>query len=336
MSPRRATSIDVARRAGVSQATVSRVFSHSDLVAPETRARVLSAAQELDYKRNAIARSLSRQRTDIVGIVMADMTHPFLPLLLEKLTQRLQSTGRHVLLFNVTADREVDDALPFLLQYQVDAIIITSATISSEMATECVRRGTPVLLINRYVPGANVTAVSCDNAAGGRMVADLFLDAGHTRPAYIAGWQNTSTNMDRERGFCGRLRERGQIEWLREQGDYAYDSGYAAARRLLQRDAPPDAIFCANDSMAMGALDAARGLGIQVPEHLSIVGFDNIPEAGWPPYSLTTIQQPVEEMVEGTLGLLEARLAGTELEPAHHLIPGTLIRRQSARLAPQT
>ncbi|MBI5304724.1 MAG: LacI family DNA-binding transcriptional regulator [Chloroflexi bacterium] len=333
MSLRQVSSIDVARVAGVSQSTVSRVFSDSNAVTLKTRDKVLQVARKLGYKPNAIARSLSRQRTDIVGIVMADMTNPFIPILLEQLTQRLQSTGRHVLLFNVTADREVDDALPFLLQYQVDAIIITSATISSEMANECARRGTPVILVNRYVPGANASAVSCDNVAGGRLVADLFLDARHTRLAYVAGWQNTSTNLDREKGFGDRLRERNQIAWLRELGEYTYDSGYAAARRLLQRDDPPDAIFCANDSMAMGALDAARELRIRVPEQLSIIGFDNIPAASWQPYSLTTIQQPIDQMVDRTLELLDARIGGADIAPAQHLIPGTLIRRQSARLA---
>ena len=172
--PRKKTSSnDVARVARVSQSTVSRVFSQSDAVTQKTKDKVLAAARKLGYKPNAIARSLITRRTDIVGIVMADITNPFYPTVLEKLTQRLQSTGRRALLFNVNPDRDVDDTLPLLLQYQVDAIVITSATISSEMTDECVRLGTPVILFNRYVPGVQVSAVSCDNVAGGRLVAAL-------------------------------------------------------------------------------------------------------------------------------------------------------------------
>ena len=331
--PRKKTSSnDVARVARVSQSTVSRVFSQSDAVTQKTKDKVLAAARKLGYKPNAIARSLITRRTDIVGIVMADITNPFYPTVLEKLTQRLQSTGRRALLFNVNPDRDVDDTLPLLLQYQVDAIVITSATISSEMTDECVRLGTPVILFNRYVPGVQVSAVSCDNVAGGRLVADLFLDAGHTRLSYISGRKNTSTNLDRENGFSERLRERGHTEWLFEQGEYTYVSGFAAAQRLLRRSDPPDAIFCANDIMAMGALDAARELAIKIPNTLSIIGFDDIPAAAWPAYRLTTIQQPVDQMIDATLEMLEARIKNPDLAPVNLLIPGALIKRCSARI----
>ncbi len=332
MLRKKTSSNDVARIARVSQSTVSRVFSDSDAVRQKTRDKVLAAARKLGYAPNALARSLITRRTDIVGIVMADMTNPFYPTVLEKLTQRLQSTGRRALLFNVTPDRDVDDTLPLLLQYQVDAIIITSATISSEMTNECARRGTPVILFNRYVPGAEMSAVSCDNVAGGRLVADLFLNAGHTRLAYIAGRKNTSTNLDREKGFGERLRERGCPDWLYEPGEYTYESGFAAAQRLLARNDPPDAIFCANDIMAMGALDAARELAIKIPDALSIIGFDDIPAAGWPAYRLTTIQQPVDQMIEATLEMLDARIKDPDLAPVHRWIPGALIKRCSAKI----
>ncbi|MEW5717898.1 MAG: LacI family DNA-binding transcriptional regulator [Chloroflexota bacterium] len=327
-----ASSNDVARVARVSQSTVSRVFSDSDVVSQKTRDKVLAAARKLGYNPNALARSLITRRTDIVGIVMADITNPFYPTVLEKLTQRLQSTGRRALLFNVTPDRDVDDTLPLLLQYQVDAIIITSATISSGMTNECARLGTPVILFNRYVPGAQASAVSCDNVAGGRLVADLFLDAGHTRLAYIAGRKNTSTNLDREKGFSERLRERGHPEWLYEQGAYTYESGFAAAQHLLRRSDPPDAIFCANDIMAMGTLDAAREMKIKIPDALSVIGFDDIPAAGWPAYRLTTIQQPVDQMIDATLEMLQTRIKDPDLAPVNRLIPGALIKRCSAKI----
>ena len=326
------TSIDVARLAGVSQSTVSRIFTPGAKVSAATRDKVLAAARALGYQPNAIARSLIMQRTNIIGIVMAQITSPFYPYVLEKFIQKLQILGRQVLLFSAAPNQDIDDILPLVLQYQVDGLIITSATLSSAMADACVQSGTPVVLFNRYILTAQTSAVCCDNVAGGRLVADFLLDTGHRRLAYLAGSENTSTNTDREKGFTAQLRERGQADWLRAQGAYTYQSGYDAALELLQRSDRPDAIFCANDIMAQGVLDAARfALGLLVPDDLSIVGFDDIPAAEWPAYNLTTVRQPVEQMIEATVALLLERLETSALEPALKLIPGRLIERGSTR-----
>jgi len=330
---KRVTSIDVALRAGVSQSTVSRAFSEGRKVSPKVRDRVLSAARELGYAPNALARSLTTHRSNIIGIVMADITSPFYPYVLSKFTDKIQRMGRQVLLFNAAPDQDVDNVLPLVLQYQADALIITSTTLTSAMADECTRRGTPVILFNRYVPGANASAVCCDNVEGGRCVANLLLDAGHKRLAYITGKQDTSTNSDRQKGFADRLKERGCTEWMREPGAYSYESGAEAARHLLRRSERPDAIFCANDIMALGAMDVARfEIGLRVPEELSIIGFDDIPSAAWSAYSLTTIRQPVNRMIDETLALLADQLKSQEARPILKLIPGHLIQRSSARL----
>ncbi|MCE7983554.1 MAG: LacI family DNA-binding transcriptional regulator [Caldilinea sp. CFX5] len=326
----RPTSIDVAKAAGVSQSTVSRVFSGGN-VSEDAKARVLAAAAALGYQPSAIARSLSTQRTGIVGIVMADITSPFYPYVLEKFTQKLQEIGLRILLFNAPPHRDVDDTLPLVLQYQVDAIIITSATLSSAMADECAGLGIPVLLFNRYVPNTQASAVCCDNVAGGRLVADLLVTSGHQRLAYIAGLENTSTNRDRERGFRERLSEQGVTTWQREQGAYTYDSGYDAAKRLLNGPDRPDALFCGNDIMALGALDAARDLGVTVPDALSVIGFDDIPAAAWSAYGLTTVRQPVNRMVEAVVELLTRQLADPTLGPETRFMPGQLVRRRTVR-----
>ncbi|RMF05232.1 MAG: LacI family DNA-binding transcriptional regulator [Chloroflexi bacterium] len=334
MASKRVTSFDVADLAGVSQSTVSRAFTPEAKVSKKTRQKVFAAATKLGYQPDAIARSLSTRHTNIIGIVMAHITSPFYPYVLDKFTQRLQEMGRQILLFNAAAGQDVDDILPLVLQYRVDGLIITSATISSEMADVLARDGTPVILFNRYVLGANCSAVCCDNVDGARKIADFLLDNGHKRPAYIAGDANTSTNIDREKGFGDRLRERGIIQWYHEQGEYTYQSGYDATLRLMQLAKPPDAIFCANDVMALGALDAARhALGLRVPEDLSIIGFDDIPAASWPSYMLTTIRQPVTRMIDATLDLLLERLDNPKVEPALKLIPGPLIQRNSTRVA---
>lgn len=333
MAAKQVTSIDVARLAGVSQSTVSRTFSSDGKVSAETRKRVLIAARKLGYKPNVIARSLSKQSTRIIGIVIVRFTNPFYALMVREFTRRLQDLGYWTLLLNVRHGREIDDALPMALQYQVDGLIITSATLSSQMADDCVRSGTPVVLFNRYALGTRANAVCCDNVAGGRLVADTFLDAGHQRIAYIAGEEGSSTNVDREKGFIDRLQERGHAVWLREEGGaYTYEAGYEAAKRLLEGDDPPDAIFCANDLIAMGALDVARHeLGIQVPEELSIIGFDDIPQANWPAYSLTTVSQPIDRMVDTTIDVLMSAIQAPDADTIMKWIPVSLINRGSAR-----
>lgn len=330
---RRVTSTEVARLAGVSQSTVSRVFSANNMVADATTAKVMQAAQVLGYQPNAIARSLITRRTEMIGIVMAEITSPFYPYVLEKFTQRLHEWGKRVLLFSTGPDNDVDEALQDVLKYQVDGLIIANATMSSSIVDACVRRGTPLMLFNRYVRGAKASAVSCDNVAGGQLVADMLLQAGHQRIAYIAGRQNTSTNVDRERGFRDRLRERGYGDVPREQGQYTYQSGYDAAKRLLRRSDPPDGIFCANDITALGAIDAARDLGIEIPDQLSIIGFDDIPAASWTAYQLTTVRQPVNTMIDMSIRLLLERIETPEIDPVITFVPGKWVQRGSARIA---
>lgn len=326
-APPRATSRDVALRAGVHQSTVSRALDPAGSVAATTRARVVTAARELGYTPDAIARGLITRRTALVGILVAGLGSPFQPYVLEKLVQALASHGLRPLVFAVPPGKDVDDLLPTALEYRPDALIVTSASLSSERVEWCARQGTPVVLFNRIATGDAASAVCCDNLAGGRMVADLLLDTGGRRFAYLAGNADSSTNRDREAGFVGRLRERGVALVAREQGSYAYEDGHAAALRLLLGDDPPDALFCASDILALGARDAARGLGVRVPDDLAIVGFDDIPMAGWPPYDLTTVRQPVDLMVDAALAAVLARGEA----PVTRLLPGELVVRGSTR-----
>jgi DNA-binding LacI/PurR family transcriptional regulator len=332
---KKATSIEVAKRAGVSQSTVSRVFSNnSPNVSAEARERVLQASKELGYQPNAIARMMSTRQTNIVGIVMATITSPFYPYVLEKFLRELQAIDRQVLLFTASEYQSIDDILPLALQYQVDALIITSATLSSEMAAASMQSGTPVILFNRSVNDPNVSAVCADNIAGGQLVADVLLDTGHQRLAFIAGIQDTSTSIDREQGFAGQLYARGYSNWQRAQGHYTYESGYQAAQTLLNKPEPPDAIFCANDIMALGAIDAVRAAGLQVGKAVSVIGFDDIPMAGWGAYQLTTISQEVDVMIQQTLTLMLEKLEAPESPSRVEQIAGKLIIRASVRNLP--
>ncbi|MDJ0753584.1 MAG: LacI family DNA-binding transcriptional regulator [Ardenticatenaceae bacterium] len=344
MTEKSVTSIDVAQLAGVSQPTVSRAFDPNGRIAPETRERVMAAARALGYQPNVIARGLSTQRTDIVGIVMGNLTRSFFyPKVLENLTQQLQALGKQVLLFNAPADRPVDELLPRVLGYQVDALVIASTTPGREIIDHCARKGTPVVLFNRQVPDSPAYAVCCDNEDGGRRAADALIDAGYTRLALLSGIQSTATNTLREKGFVEQVLARGLPEPLRERGDFSYESGRTAARRLLERHDRPDGVFCAADAMALGLMDAARfELAMQIPADLGIVGFDDIPAAAWPAYSLTTIRQPVEMMVNQVVELIVPDPDPDEEEDTVEqptgrlaLLPCQLMQRGSVRPVPK-
>jgi len=326
------TSVDVARIAGVSQSTVSRTLADGgSKVTAATRARVLAAAAELGYTPNAIARSLITRQTNIVGIVATNLGSPFQPYVVEKFLGALQQMGRQALVFTAPPDQEVDDILPLILQYRVDGLIITSATLSSARLEAHARERTPIILFNRSMPGEHITTVCCDNVQGGRMVADRLVDAGHRRFACIVGSLNWSTARDRVRGFVERLAERGASPPLRVQALYSYTAGHEAAGVLLERDDPPDALFCGSDIVALGALDYARARGIRVPDDLSVIGFDDIPMASWAAYALTTIRQPVDEMIAATLEMLAERIADPTMPTATRVFPVTHVERGSVR-----
>lgn len=324
---------DIAEELGISVSTVSRAFTEEAVIASETRSRVLAAARRHGYRPDPLARSLTTRRSRIAAIVVADITNPFYPEVLAQLIERLQERDLQTMLFSAGPGRDVDDSLPTLLLYHPDVAIVLAATLSSAMVAACRQAGTPVVLFNRYVPDSEASAVCCDNREGGRTVARALAAAGQRRLGYIAGQPDTSTNLDRLQGFAEACAELGlPAPLVEEAGSYTYEAGYAAAKRLLLRERP-EALFCANDILALGALDAARReLGLQVPDQLSVVGFDDISMASWPSYSLTTIRQPVPVMIDRTMEQAAALLRDPETPARLSLVPGILVRRASARL----
>lgn len=330
------TSRDVALRAGVSRSAVSRCFTAGASVAVETRERVLAAAKALGYRPNAIARSLNKGASRMIAVVLGYMENPFYPALLDRLAARLQQRGYRLLMLSVPPDDSGDELYSEILAYQVDGLILASALLSSALAEQCRTAGIPVVLVNRTIAEAGVSSVTADNRNGARAVADFLLAGGHKRFAYLAGLHTSSTNHDREQAFRKRLAEAGHGEILREEGHYTREGARDAAYKLLTLRKRPDAIFCANDHMALAAMDVARfELGLDVPSDLSIVGYDDVVAAGWPAYGLTTVEQPVDAMAEMAMTLLLARIGEngpTLIDAGEQIrIPGELIVRGSAR-----
>jgi DNA-binding LacI/PurR family transcriptional regulator len=333
-----ATAQDVARLANVSQSAVSRTFTPGASVSEDTRARVMIAAKSLGYRPNAMARSLITRRSRIIALVMGYLENQFYPLVIEKLSQKLQKQGYHVLMFISDGD-ETDGVLDEILQYQIDGIVMASAMLSPDLARQCADSGVPVVLFNR-VPDTSAFArhttssVTSDNREGGRMVAELLLARGHKRIAFLAGLEKSSTNLERERGFNEALAQAGAPVFRREVGHYSFERARDAARAMfagLPATKRPDAVFVANDHMAIAAMDVLRHeLGLRVPEDVSVVGFDDVPQAAWGAYRLTTVVQGVEPMVEATVQLLHEQMQD-DAQPRNVVIPCRVVERDSVR-----
>lgn len=330
------TSIDVARLADVSQSAVSRAFTPGASVSAQTRARVLDAANRLGWRPNVHARSLITKRSRIIGVVLSHLGNLFYPVALEALAQRLQRDGWHVLLFVTDAD-DADDVVSEILGYHVDGIVLAATTLSSTLAQRCADADIPVVLFNRVMAAGRagtVSSVRSDNVGGGRAAARFLADAGHARIACLAGDERASTNLEREAGLREGLAERGLRVWARAIGGFDHALAREATLELFRGAGPrPDAVFAASDLMAFAAIDALRGeLGLRVPEDVSVVGFDDVPQAAWPAYRLTTVRQPVAPMVEATAALLRAQLdAQGARRPEDVVVPGELVVRASAR-----
>ncbi len=328
------SSEDVARRAGVSRSAVSRAFTPGASVSRETRMKVMSAARALNYRPNLLARSLITGRSRMIGLVVAYLDNHYYPIVLERLCKALQEHGFHVLVFIAPqTSADVGRVLTEILDYQVDGIVMASASMSSPLAQRCNAEGVPVVLFNRTQDDPRVGAVTSDNAAGAQMLARFLIAGGHERIGYIAGWEGASTQRDREAGFRAGLAEAKRPLHAREPGEYSFAGAQEATRRMFSTKRQPDAVFIANDHMAIAAMDVIRfELRLRIPEDVSVVSYDDVPQAAWPTYRLTSIRQPTDAMIAAVVMALLRRIEYGDAKPVRLCLPGELIIRDSARI----
>ena len=305
------TSIDVARKAGVSQSAVSRTFTQGAAVSDATRRKVMDAAKALFYRPNAIARTLSTNRSRIIGVVLSTLDNQLYPLVVEQLSRALQSHSFHVMLFFAEGRDDVDSALTQLMTYQLDGVVLAATTLSSRLARECVDAGIPVVMFNRSAEGAQTNSVTSNNVEGGRIAGQHLIEQGHQRIAFIAGREDASTNRDRETGLLQALQQAGLSLYRRANGNYEHATAAAATRAMFRGKDLPDAVVVASDYMAFAVLDTLRyELGLRVPQDVAVISFDDVPLASWPAYNLTTVAQSIPAMVSSTVNLLLDQLAG--------------------------
>lgn len=320
---------DVAREAGVSQSAVSRAFTPGSSLAADKRARIISTAERLGYRPNPLARSLLHGRSNIVGVGVGDLANPFFVQTLQLLSDALSAANLRLMLFPASNEPSLQE----VLDYRIDALVLLSVSLTSRLAAECRRAGVPIVLYNRTTDQGDASCVVGDNRTGARIIAAHLLAGGHRNMAFMAGSSQASTSIEREDGFAGYLAEQGCPPPLRECGDFSFEGAMAATRRLLVRADRPDAIFCANDTMALGALTVARTeFGLDVGREISIVGYDDVPMAAWPCFSLTTYSQPANWMVAQTIKQIQT----LRKRPGHHetvVCEGNLVLRGSSRPA---
>ena len=333
MTTEKVTSLDVAKKIGVSQSAVSRVFTPGASVSNAMEDKVLKAANELGYRPNMLARSLNTGKSKMIGLVVSYLDNQFYPDVLESLSSKLQESGYHILIFIASSGtKNLDQVLNEILDYQVDGIIMASVELSSVISKKIDSAGIPVILLNRSLDNLRFSSVTSNNYNGGKQIANFLIKGGHNKISHIAGNEKASTQRDRETGFIDGLKETGVDLFSREVGNFVLDEASSATRKMFSSKNSPDAVFVANDHMAFAVMDVLRmELGLKIPEDVSVVGYDDVKISSWPSYDLTTVRQPINNMVDKTISLLILQLEGNY--PAKQIeVDAELIVRNSAKL----
>ena len=303
------TSHDVARLAGVSQPTVSRALRDQPGVSLATRTLVRRSAKTLGYVTSETGRALATRQTSKIGIVTAELTNPFYAGLPGLLNEAFAKHGYRTIFITEREDQPL--AIEPLLDGSLDGVALTTAPVDSLLPKELRRRGVPCVLINRRVDGASCDTCSVDNIGVGAAAAELLISLGHRHVGAILGPEGTSTGRDCGTGFSRRLSAVGITvdPSLQHRGPFSTETGRVGLEKLLRSNRPPTAIFCGNDVIALGALNAAYVLGIKVPQDVTLIGFGDIPMSSWPMLDLTTMKVDLGEMAEAAAALLVSQIA---------------------------
>ena len=304
---RYASSTDVARLAGVSQSAVSRTYRPGASVSEETRRKVIEAATTLDYRPSLIPQIMLTHRSRLVAVVVGGLENPFYSAVVEQFAKRLQALDYQILLMHTDQDHSLDGVIPRLASYRVDAVVSALPVIATACAESLARLQVPVVSFNTPVSNGWLSSVCSDNVGAGRAVAGHLLERGAFRFGFIGGPASSAASRDRLEGFRSGLRGAARARLTVGSASFDYDGGAAAALTMFSGGVVPDALFCANDLMALGAVDVLRRkLGMRVPEDVLVAGFDDIPAAAWAAYDLTTVVQDAPSMVERAVDLLDS------------------------------
>jgi DNA-binding LacI/PurR family transcriptional regulator len=333
MAPRggRPTLDEVARLAGVSKATVSRVLNDSARVTPVTRASVEGAIARLGYVPNRAARSLVTRRSDMIALVVSEpetrvFSDPFFPAIVHGISTTIADTELQLVLLIAQGEREHRKVERYVRQGHVDGVILMSLHDDDRLPRSLHDAAIPTVLVGRC-RGAPLAYVDADNRGGARIATSHLLSTGRKKVATITGRMDMAVAIDRFDGYRDALAESG-LPFLVADGDFSESGGELAMAKLLQQHPDLDGVFAASDAMAIGALRALKGAGRQVPAEVALIGFDDVPAAESTRPPLTTIRQPLGDMAKALINLLLEQIAGRSGE-RQLVYPTELIRRES-------
>ncbi|MCP1451180.1 LacI family DNA-binding transcriptional regulator [Priestia megaterium] len=323
--------IDVAKKANVSTATVSRVLSKPNTVTEETTEKVLQVIKELNYQPNALARQLRTLETKTILVIVPDITNPFFSKVLRGIESVAVINGYQVLLGDTGNDLERENGyLNILLQKKADGMVLLTARMESKNIEEMALKY-PVVLACEYIEGSAIPTVSINNISGAQKATEYLVKLGHKRIGFISGPLDGVIGQDRLKGFYQTMtRHNLTVESiLVQEGNFSYESGFNIMNQFLALNHPPTAVFAANDEMAFGAINAISSKGLSVPHDISVVGFDDIKFSSIFKPTLTTISQPAFEMGTMAMKLLIKLMNKEEIERPQYLMEDQLIIRNS-------
>ncbi len=322
----------VAERAGVSRSAVSRTFTEGASVSDKTRNKVEKAAEELGYRPNFLARSLTTRRTKLIGLVADNFHNPVFLQVFDLFTRGLQERGLRPLLVNLSGETEPDHSVRMLQQYSVDGVIVASSTLPPAFAHAFRQAGVPVVhSFGRHTSEPEVHIVGIDNRSCGRMAAEALIARGYGHIGFMGGPESATSTQDR---FAGFMEEAAKHPGIRVGHSFSAAYSYAAGReemtRLLKGERA-EAYFCGDDVLSIGALSAIRSAGLRVPEDIGIIGLNDMEMAGWENIDLTTIHQPIRQIIGSSIELIVAMLEDPDREPETRLCRCRIVERGTLR-----
>ena len=330
---------DVARRAGVSRSAVSRTFTNGASVSDSMRRRVEKAATELGYTPNALASSLTTGRTRLIGLVSNNFHNPIFLEVFDLFTRGLQERGLRPLLVNLTDETDPEHSLQMLKQYSVDGVVVASSTLPPAFSNAFREAGIPVVhSFGRHSSAPQVHVVGIDNVECGRIAARELMDRDYRRIAFLGGPEQATSTQDRYQGFTNEAQG---VEGITVSHSFARAYSFEAGRKEMLRllDAPShpvaEAYFCGDDVLSIGALSAIKDRGLRVPEDIGVIGLNDMEMAGWESINLTTIRQPIRQIIHSSIELIEAMLDDPGRYPEARLFPSTVKERKTLRARKQ-
>ncbi len=324
------TSKDVAKLAGVSQSTVSRVFVPGSSVSEKTKNKVFEAAKALNYRPNAFARSLTTNESKLIGVVFPDADYPIHMQTLQLISTELQKLGYSTVLIPWKIDDEDNHSIPNIFQYRVDGVIAASATFNKSLYEECEEFNIPIVQYARVVEGTRSSYVISDNYEAGQQAANLFANHNLASAAYVTGEVPTFTNDERTNGFVSEFEDLTGTTPSVVEANYDYNLALPAIRKLLSQDNRPEGIFCATDNLAMAVMDIARyEFGLKVPEDIQVIGFDNIPQTQWLSYQLTTFRQDFKRLARESVKIIVNQINDDNSSLVKLMVPVKLVERKT-------